>query len=134
MSVALLTEDETRGLIRRYLDSFDWWVFPIVTARGSEFMIEIETTHYTGKANADFEMFMLGIPGCFTLALAHKRRMSIDQLSELLQSPVPCGQDVICLVAPGDDVGKAHVMAFHDWVMGDDGWKPKKYPADICPN
>jgi hypothetical protein len=98
MQPLLLDPEEAAAVINGRIDSHEWWVF----VGPSHAMVEVEETFYSGKANADFEIYMGPTVGYFkevcgerkllALAFAHKRRMSAEQLHGLLvKRGAPCG-------------------------------------------
>lgn len=105
MSVNLLGEREYIDLLVDRIRSREWYIIPGLSPASSELMILIETTHYAGEANADFEL-LLGplVPGAFSIAFAHKRRMTHEQLLALLRLPDDAGetdgQDVLIALEP----------------------------------
>jgi hypothetical protein len=65
--------------LRGRIDSRQWWILPCVEDTANV-LIEIEETHYSGKANADYEILIGTIfLGCFSVAMARKSHMSPTQ-------------------------------------------------------
>lgn len=82
--VMLLDSSESKDKIREYMDSHEWWVLPLVTEESSLLSAEIEERFYDGAANDDFHATWLPIAGLVAVIFANKRRMSAQQLAELL--------------------------------------------------
>jgi len=124
--IRLLSEDEGRDRIRDLIASGDWWVFPALSETALCLCAEVERRHYAGEANADF-VVMFG-PGLMSVAFARKRRMSAVQLARVIEMPIEdalAAQDILVATDGPDDLfAEARAQAFHDWVMGCDGWTP----------
>lgn len=83
-NVELLTEDEGRQKIIALLDSGEWWAIPWLNDRAPDVSILIEERYYaTGEAAGDFLAMMLP---AVTMTFGHKRRMSAEQLADILHS------------------------------------------------
>lgn len=83
----------------------------------------VERTYYSGEANADFELMMGPMaPGTMSLGLAHKRRMSHEQLMAILDpnrtsNPNPrAEQDIVCTAYPDDEWAQQNIVAFYNWL------------------
>lgn len=74
-------EQGFKDTFMEYLESNDWWI--IFPRSRMEALAHIEKAHYLGEANGDFHI-MMGphIPG-FTIAFAHKKHMSPQQILDL---------------------------------------------------
>lgn len=86
-AIPFLGLEETRGLLSERLLSRDWWTFLPLSPEGSALVAQVEQRHYSGDANADFEILMLNTPmGMLSVAFARKTRMSARKLSRLLDA------------------------------------------------
>lgn len=131
MTVGLLTEDEVKRLLRERIDSRAWWVIPCLSESSLRCMEAVEERHYTGRASADFQVFLTAGAPAFAVATARKRRMSRAQLVALLRevwgddgrapNEEEVGDKDILLPYPASEDGWAALRraawAWHDWVM-----------------
>lgn len=126
MSVGLFTEQEGRAKVRDMIDSREWWIVPYVSPVATDMCMAIESKYYSGEASADSEAMMLGRPDLFAIMFFRKTRMSKAQLAKITSAAKGANdeQDILIAVDPNDPYAMERGMIFHNWVMGDDGWKP----------
>ncbi len=112
--IGLEDAETAQRRIAEYIKNGRWWVIPSCTKRGNDLMYAIERTFYWDEASVDFDVMLCPSPteglGMLGLAFAHKRRMSREQLSDLIQSSVGAESDI--LLAP--DTPAAAVQWLHD--------------------
>ena len=84
MSVAILDWDTVHKMVQERLNSHQWWLMFNV-----DLMTDVEDTYYSdtgvGGSVGDFEVLFGGPLGMLSMAFAHKRRMSSQQLAALIE-------------------------------------------------
>ena len=100
MSVAILDWDTVHKMVQERLNSHQWWLMFNV-----DLMTDVEDTYYSESGSAgDFEVLFGGPLGTLSMAFAHKRRMSSQQLAALIGSNASDMKDRdIIFVADSDE-------------------------------
>jgi hypothetical protein len=87
VEIDLLDYDSGIAKLRRYYDSHEWWIIPIIDESSMWAVQTIEKGHYMGEANADFQWLVgAGPEGTYGgVVFARKRRMGAKQLARCLR-------------------------------------------------
>jgi len=98
LRIGLLTPEQAEAAFMRRVESGEWYVLQSSDGnpRHIAMFVEIETTHYAGEANKDFEL-VVGWP--VVTAFMRKSRMSLEDFATHVGLPVAqlAGKDIFLL-------------------------------------
>lgn len=108
---------ETLTVIRKRLDSKDWWFWIPVGATGADALRRIERKFYWAEANSDFDLAFFPLRLLF-VGMGKKSRCSPQQIQKLINRhsgtkniEITDRTDVMVLIAEDDKTGMALAMA-----------------------